>query len=142
MSKNNDKGTTATKAKRAKTPAQLAKKARNEQDHAARLLMLQKEQAALNAIRAEFPNRTLTDECCRALIEERAARKTLDVLLAIDLPVGGEAFGKRLMRFIGTSTLKGVAKGDVAVRDIIGACWRYAATQDAYLRPQDGEYAG
>lgn len=136
-------GTTVhVRAPRQKTAAQLARKAQNEQDAAARLLLLQKEQGEFAKVRAEFPDRVLTDDNCRNLIAERAARKTLDGLLAIDLPVGGEAFSARLMRFLGPATLKGVAQGRVAVRDIMACVWAYARTQDAYLQPQDDEFAG
>lgn len=133
----NAKTPAAPKAKRAKTAAQLAKKARNEQDAAARLLMLQREQAEFAVIRAEHGN--LSDEQCRSLIAEKAARKELDALLACDMVVGGEPFSKRLMRFIGRDGLKGIAKGEVAVRDIISACWTYARTQHESLLPVDGE---
>lgn len=146
MSKQNkgqSSGTTVhVKAKRAKTPAQLAKKAKNEQDAAARLLVLQKEQAEFAKVRAEFPDRNLSDDNCRDLIAERAARRTLDVLLACDVQVGGEPFSKRLMRFLGKDTLKGVAAGKVAVREIMAAIWAYASTQDAMLRPTEEEFAG
>lgn len=123
------------KAKKPKTAAQLAKKARNEQDAAARLLVLQKEQAEFAALREQHG--PMSDDACRALIAEKAARKELDDLLACDMVVGGEPFSKRLMRFIGRDGLKGIAKGDVAVRDIITACWTYARTQHDMLRPTD-----
>ena len=129
-------GTTVhVKAKRAKTPAQLAKKARNEQDAASRLLLLKAEQEKFNALRAEHGS--LSDEQCRDLIREAAARQELNMLLACDMVVGGDPFSKRLMRFLGKDTLKGVALGTVAVRDIISACWTYASTQDAMLRPTE-----
>ena len=128
-------GTTATKTKRPKTASQLAKKARNEQDAAARLLVLQQEQAQFAVIRAEHG--ALSDDACRALIAEKAARKTLDLLLACDMQVGGEPFSKRLMRFLGRDRLKGIASGHVAVRDVIGSVWAYARTQDSSLQPID-----
>ena len=123
------------KAKKAKTPAQLAKKAQNEQDAAARLLLLKAEQEKFNALRAEHG--ALTDEQCRDLLREQAARKALHDLLACDMLVGGEPFSKRLMRFVGKDTLKGVAMGTVAVREIIASVWTYARTQHDMLRPTD-----
>lgn len=133
MSSSNTKAPAAPKAKRAKTPAQLARKAKNEQDAAARLLVLQKEQQEFNALRAEHG--TLSDEQCRDLIAEKAARKVLDMLLACDMVVGGEPVSKRFVRFLGKDRLKGIASGHVAVREVIGALWRYAATQDASILP-------
>jgi hypothetical protein len=138
MSKDNKgkkDGTAATKAKRPKTPAQLARKAKNEQDHAARLLALKAEQERFNALRAEHG--PMSDEQCRDLLAEKAARADLDLLLACDMQVGGEPFSKRLMRFLGRERLKGIAAGQVAVREVIGAAWNYARTQDSHLRPVD-----
>lgn len=132
---NKTKAPAAPKAKRPKSPAALAKKAQNEQDAAARLLVLKAEQAEFAKVREEHG--ALSDDACRALIAEKAAREQLHELLACDMVVGGEAFSKRLMRFVGKDTLKGIAKGDVAVRDIIGACWTYARTQHEMLRPTD-----
>jgi hypothetical protein len=139
MAKNNDKGAAPVKAKKTKTASQIAKKARNEQDAAARLLKLQREQTANNEIRAEFPDLTLTDATCRDIIEERRARRVLDGFLACDEVIGGEAISKRIMRFIGPARLKGIAKGDVAVRDVIMTVWRYAATQAPFTMPHDAE---
>jgi hypothetical protein len=135
MSKNNDKGTTATKAKKQKTPAQRAKAADNAALAAARLLRLQQEQETFNKVRAEFPDKTLSDDGCRAILRERQARKELDMLLACDMSCGGEPFSKRLMRFLGTGTLKGIAKGDVPVSAVIDSVWTYARTQDSTLVP-------
>lgn len=124
---------TVERVKRPKTQAQLARKARNEQDYAARLLAHKAEQERFNALRAEHG--ALSDEQCRDLLAEQAARKDLDLLLACDMLVGGEPFSKRLMRFVGKNTLKGVAQGNVAVRAIIAACWNYASTQHAAITP-------
>lgn len=138
MSKsNNTKTPAAPKAKKPKTPAQLARKARNEQDAAARLILLQREQAEFAVIREQHG--ALSDDACRALIAEKAAREQLDSLLACDMQVGGEPFSKRLMRFLGRDRLKGIATGHVAVRDVISACWTYAKTQHETLLPVDGE---
>jgi len=128
-------GTTATKTKRPKTAAQIEKKRKNEQDHAARLLALKAEQERFNALRAEHG--PMSDEQCRDLLAEKAARADLELLLACDMQVGGEAFSKRLTRFLGRDRLKGVAMGTVAVRDVIYAVWNYARTQDSHLRPVD-----
>ena len=132
-------GGTATheRTKRPKTAAQLARKAKNEQDAAARLLLLQKEQAALNAVRAEFPGQALSDNACRALIAERTARRNLDDILTADILVGGEDLGKRVMRWLGKERLKQIAGGNLAARDIITAVWNYVGTQDAVLKPID-----
>jgi hypothetical protein len=132
---NNHGSNGGVKVKRAKTPAQIAKKARNEADAAARLLVLQKEQQEFAKVREDHGN--LSDEQCRSLLAEAAARRELEMLLACDMVVGGDPFSKRLMRFLGKDTLKGVALGNVAVRDIIVACWTYARTQDAMLRPTE-----
>jgi hypothetical protein len=51
--------------------------------------------------------------------------------------VGGEPISKRIMRFLGRDRLKGIAKGDIAVRDVIFTVWRYAATQHEMLLPTD-----
>lgn len=135
MSSSKTKAPAAPKARRAKTPAQLARKAKNEQDAAARLLVLQREQQEFAKVREEHG--PMSDDACRALIAETAARKALDALLACDMLTGGEPFSKRLMRFLGRDTLKGIASGHVAVRDVIGACWAYARTQNDHLRPTD-----
>lgn len=132
---NKTKTPAAPKAKKPKSPAQLARKARNEQDAAARLILLKREQAEFATLREQHG--PMSDDACRALIAETAARKALDDLLACDMQVGGEPFSKRLMRFIGRDTLKGIASGHVAVRDVIGACWTYARTQHEMLRPTD-----
>lgn len=132
---NKTKAPSAPKAKRPKSPAQLARKAQNEQDAAARLLVLKAEQAEFAKVREEHG--PMSDDACRALIAERAAREQLDSLLACDMVVGGEPFSKRVERFVGRERLKGIAKGDVAVRDIITACWTYARTQHEMLRPTD-----
>lgn len=126
-------GTTATKAKRPKTPAQQNAMQKRVQDAAARLLLLKAEQERFNALRAEHG--PMSDEQCRALIAEKAAREDLDMLLACDMVVGGEPVSKRLVRFLGKDRLKGVAQGTVAVRDIIGVVWRYASTQHETLVP-------
>lgn len=123
------------RVKKPKSASQLAKKAKNEADAAARLIVLKQEQAVFATLREEHG--ALSDEQCRALLAEQAARKALDVLLACDMPVGGETFSKRLMRFIGKERLKGIAAGNVAVREIIGACWTYASTQSEVIRPVD-----
>lgn len=128
-------GTVATKVKRPKTAAQLERKRKNEQDHAARLLALKAQQEQFNALRAEHG--PMSDEQCRDLIAEKAARADLDLLLACDMPVGNEAFSKRLTRFLGRDRLKGVAMGTVAVRDVIHSVWAYARTQDSHLLPTD-----
>ena len=122
---------------RPKTAAQKERAADNAALAAARLLRLQQEQETFNKIRAEFPDKTLTDDGCRALLRERQAKKELDLLLACDMQVGGEAFSKRLVRFLGRDRLKGIAAGQVPVSAVIASVWAYARTQDSSLTPVD-----
>lgn len=123
------------RAPRQKSAKQLAQIERNKADHAARMVALQAMQTLYNEVRAQHPGQTLSDQMCQDIIDERAAREELQLFLACDMLVGGEAAGARLMRFIGPKRLKEIAQGKCGVRHLRAAIRTYMRTQHEMLLP-------
>lgn len=140
MSKSNQKKKTAEHPRRLRVlrPASAAKKAANEARAAARLAALQRRQEARNAIRAEV-GRPLSDAEADRIIDERRAAAAVALLRECDMRVGGETFAARVARWLGRKRLADLDAGALAPTAIVGALWRYAATQHPSLVPPKDE---